>query len=254
MRRHLKQNRSGQIIVISALVIALIMTSTAMYIYELSGSLSNADAYVLNDFVGLVKLGSKHVIISALANITNVGQNQTLAANLNRWKEAVGQLYSLGKFALNFTLRDVAPYFDGLYVSWGTDGTGVSEAYGDFQLNASGKDVRMQYPYYVNVSTRLYVEGFLTQITLLTKRVTVTFHLFNEGQPALTKNITIYYRELVQWIKADTIDDYVLIDYGNGTYRATFTLMTLASSLNVSARVFDRRDVFVQANATISQQ
>jgi len=254
MRRHSKRNRSGQIIAISALVIALIMTSTAMYIYELSGSLSDADSFVLNDFVGLVKLGSKHVIIGALANITNGGQNQTLLTNLNRWRDAVGQLYSLGTFALNFTLRDVAPYFDGLYVSWGTDGSGVSEAYADFQLNASGKDVRMQYPYYVNVSTRLYAEGFLTQTLPLVKQATFVCRLFNEGQPALAKNIIIYYRELVQWIKADTIDDYVLTDYGNGTYRATFTLITLASSIDVSASVFDLRDIFVQANATISQQ
>ncbi|MGQ9565076.1 MAG: hypothetical protein ACUVT5_00825 [Candidatus Bathyarchaeales archaeon] len=245
---------SGQIVAISALVIALIMTSTAMYIYELSGNISDTDAYLLNDYVGLIKLGSKHVVIGALANITNGGQNQTLAANLNRWKAVVGQLYSLGTFALDFTLLMVAPYSSGLYVSWGTEGSGISEAYADLQLNITGKEVKVQYPFHVNVSTRLYVEGFLTQITPLTKQATVTVHLFNEEQPALAKNITIYYRELVLWVKPDDTSNYVLTDYGNGTYRATFTLITLADSIDVSARVFDTRNILVQANATISQQ
>ncbi|MEM2102390.1 MAG: hypothetical protein QXM22_02615 [Candidatus Bathyarchaeia archaeon] len=254
MPRHNNRGCSGQIIAISALVIALIMTSTAMYIYELSGNISDADAYLLNDYVGLIKLGSKHVITGALANITNGGQNQTLAANLNGWKAAVGQLYSLGTFALNFTLFGAAPYSNGLYVNWGAEGSGVSEAYANLQLNITGKEVRMQYPFFVNVSTRLYVEGFLTQITPLTKQATVTVRLFNEELPALAENVTIYYREVVLWVKPDDAGDYVLIDYGNGTYRATFTLITVADSVDVSARVFDTRNILVQANATISQQ
>jgi hypothetical protein len=254
MPRHNKRGRSGQIIAISALVIALIMSSTTMYIYELSGNISDADAYMLNDYVGLIKSGSRHVVIGALANITNSGQNQTLVANLNRWKAAVEQLYSLGTFALDFTLLEAAPYSDGLYVSWSAEGSGISEAYTNLQLNITGKEVRVQYPFYVNVSTRLYMEGFLTQLTPLTKQATVIFRLFNEEQPALAKNVTICYRELVLWVKPDAASDYVLTDYGNGTYRATFTLITVADSVDVSARVFDTRNILVQANATISQQ
>lgn len=252
MTKQGKNARSGQILAISALVIALIMTSTATYIYELSGNIGEADTHMLNDFIQSIKLGSRHVIIGALANITNGGQSQTLTASLNEWRTAVGWQYSLGKFTLNYTLRDTAPYSSGLYINWSSNESGVSEAYTSFLLNASGKEVEMQFPYYVNVSTRLYVEGFMTQISPSNKQVTVMCRVFNEGQPALTKNLTIYYSETGQWVEAT--DSLVVNDYGNGTYRATFMVETSATVLDVSAHVLDLRRILVQANATCLQQ
>jgi hypothetical protein len=228
------------------------MTSTAMYVYELSGNIGDADAYLLNDFVHMIELGSKHVAIGALANITNGGQNNTFVAVLNAWRTTVGRQYSLGTSALNYTLRNDAPYVSGLYVSWGVDGSGVSEARVDFMLNASGKGIEMRFPYYVNVSTRLFVEGFLTEIAPGSKQATVICRLSNEGQPALANNITIHYRESTLWFEAT--NNYVITDYGNGTYRATFMVETSATVLDVSARVFDLRSVLVQANATCLQQ
>ena len=246
------RGRSGQIIAVSALVIALIMTSTAMYVYELSGNIGEADAYLLNDFVRMIELGSKHVVVGALANITNGGQNDTLVAVLNVWRTTVVRQYSLGTFAFNYTLRNDAPYVSGLHVSWGADGNGVSEAYVNFLLNASGKGIEMRFPYYANVSTRLSIEGFLTEIAPDSKQVTVVCRLSNEGQPALAKSIAIHYRESTLWLEAT--NNYVIADYGNGTYRATFIVETSATVLDVSARVFDLRSVLVQANATCLQQ
>ena len=250
-----KRARSGQIIVVSALIIALIMTSTAAYIYELSGNVGEADnSQALNDFVRSIVLGSKHVAIGALANITNGGQNQTLTANLNKWKVAVEQQFLLGTFSLNFTLRDIVPYSSGLYVNWGTNGSGVSGAYVGFLLKVSGKGIEMQYPYSINASTRLCIDGFITQITSETKQVMLYCHLLSEEQPALAKNVTVYYRESTNWMTPDATNNYTLTDYGNGTYEATFTLETSATSIDVSAHIFDERDIVVQANATLTQQ
>lgn len=253
MSRLGRRRRSGQIIVVSALVIALIMTSTAMYIYELSGNIGDTDSYVLNDFIRSIELGSKHAMICALANITNGGQNQTLSANLNEWRAAVGEQYSLGEFTLNYALKDTAPYSSGLHISWGPNGSGVSEAYANFQLNASGEAAEMQLPFYINVSTMLHVEGVFTQISPSVKQVTVTSKLFNEEQPALAKNVTLYYDESGEWQSPGTANNYVIVDYGNGTYRATFTVETFATSLDVSARVFDLQSILVQTNATCLQ-
>jgi hypothetical protein len=252
MRRHSRRGRRGQIIAVSALVIALLMISTAAYIYELSGDVGGVDAFLLNDFMRMMESGSRHVIIGALANITNAGGVQTLVTNLARWKATVEQQYGFGTFVLDYTLRSVAPYVSGLYVNWDSDGHGVSEAYADFVLNANGNDVKMQFPFYVNVSTRLTVEGFITETAPGNKQATVTCRLYNEGQPALAKNMTFYYRESVQWIQAT--NNLVITNYGNGTYRATFTVETSAVALDVSARVFDLRNVLVEANVTCLQQ
>jgi hypothetical protein len=250
-----RRGRSGQILAVSALVIALIMISTATYIYDLSGSIGDGEAYLLNDYVRSIMLNSKHAIISALANITDGGSGETLVANLNTWSTAVEKQYELGTLTLNYTLKSTPPYVSGLYINWGTDGNGVSEAYADFRLNASGKELKLQYPFYVNVSARLKVEGYLTQVSPLSQQVTVVCRLFNEEQPALARNVTIYYRELIGvWTVSGVANNYTLVDYGNGTYRATFTVDTLATSLDVSTRVFDGRDILVQANATLTQQ
>jgi hypothetical protein len=249
-----RRGRSGQILAVSALVIALIMISTATYIYDLSGNIGDSEAYLLNDYVQSIMLGSKHAVISALANITNGGSNETLAANLDAWSNAVGRQYAFGTVVLNYTLRGTPPYASGLYLNWGTDGNGVSEAYADFALNASGRELKMQYPFYVNVSTRIQVEGYLTQVSPLTEQVTVVCRLFNEGQPALAQNVAVFYKDSSVWLIPSAADNYSLSDYGNGTYRATFTLATSATSLDVSAQVFDLRGIFVRANVTLAQQ
>jgi hypothetical protein len=249
-----RRGRSGQILAVSALVIALIMISTATYIYDLSGNVGDSEAYLLNDYVRSIMLGSKHTVTSALANITNGGGNETLTANLDAWSTAVGRQYTFGTLALNYTLRSTPPYTSGLYVNWGTDGKGISEAYADFVLNVNGRELKMQYPFYVNISTRLQIEGFLMQISPLTEQVTVVCRLFNEGQPVLAQNVTVFYKDSGVWLVPSVADSYSLLDYGNGTYRATFTLATSATSLDVSAQVFDLRGIFVRANATLTQQ
>jgi hypothetical protein len=251
MTRH---GRSGQILVVSALVIALIMISTATYIYNLSGSTSDNEQYLLNDYVNSIIQGSKHAMVSALANTTNRGINGTITTNLKSWSTAVERQYVFETFTLNYTLRNTAPYASGLYLNWSKNGNGVSAAYADFVLNASSRELKMQYPFYVNVSTRLQIEGYLTQVSPSKKQVTVICRLFNERQPALARNVTINYKDSDSWLASSVANDYALLDYGNGTYRATFTLANLATLLDVSVQVFDLRNIFVQANATLAQQ
>jgi hypothetical protein len=230
------------------------MISTATYIYDLSGSIGDSEAYLLNDYIRSVTQGSKHAVVSALANITDGGSDRTLAANLKTWSTIVEKRYAFGTFTLSYSLLDSAPYTSGLYINWGTDGNGVSEAFADFMLNASGRELKMQYPFSDNVSTRLHVEGYLTQVSPSATQVVITYQLSNEGQPALAQNIAVYYKESNIWLAPTLANNYVLLDYGNGTYRATFTSATLATSLDVSARVSDMRGVFVQANATLTTQ
>lgn len=249
-----KQGRSGQILAVSALAIALIMISTATYIYDLSVNIGDDETVSLNNYAASVTLGSKHAVISALANITHGGNNGILVEDLNMWSSFLGRQYAFGTISLNHTLRNTAPYTSGLYLDWGTLGIGVSEAYADFTLNAIGRQLRMQYPFHVNVSTDLRIEGNITQISPLTEQVALVLRLSNEGQPALARNLTVLYKDLDAWLIPSTFDNYGLLDYGNGTYRAVFTLAASASSLDVSARVLDSRGIFVQTNDTVTLQ
>lgn len=248
-KKHTKA-RSGQMVVVSALAIALIITSTAMYIYELNGNSIKSNSPMINYFLQFIRIGSKHAVISALANITNGGPNETLTLNLNRWKNTVEKQYVLGTFTLNFHLKNEIPYNSGVYINWGNSGTGISEAYVEFSLNVSGKEVEAYVPYSVNVSARLTIEGSIREISPGVKQVIVRYALFNEGQPALAKNITTYYRESAEWLIPDSDNNYSVVDYGNGTYCAIFYVETYTSSISVSSRVFDKRDILVVANTT----
>jgi hypothetical protein len=105
---------------------------------------------------------------------------------------------------------------------------------------------------HTNVSSRLFVEGFITQVSPNASQVTVAWRLFNEGQVALAENATLYYWVTGQWPMPDASNDYVVTDYGNGTYIATFVLGSL-SSVDVSVHVRDRRGVLVQADVTCVQ-
>jgi hypothetical protein len=236
-------------LVVSSLVIALIMISTSAYVYELAGDFEGTDVYPLNDYVQSIRLGMKNVVVGALANITNGGQNETLAANLDRWKTAVARHYTVGQLTLNYSLRETAPYSSGLCIAWDTDGTGVSEAYVDYVLAAKGNRINVENEEHTNVSLRLRAEGFITQVSPNASQVTVTWRLFNEGQPALAENTTLYYWQAGQWLIPDASNDYVVTDHGNGTYRATFVLRSL-SSVDVSVHVLDRRGIVAQTNMT----
>ncbi len=239
-------------LVVSSLVIALIMISTTAYVYELAGDSEVGAVHALSGHVQSIRIGTKNIVIGALANVTNTGQNRTLVTLLDRWKTAVAEHYAVGKTTLYYFLRETAPFSSGLYVAWSNEGTGVSEAFVNYAIVIKGNRVNMESTGYVNASSYLQVDGLVEQISQNSSQVTLTWNLFNEGHPALQENATLHHRGLTQWMSVDYDNDYVVTDYGNGTYRATFVLATL-DSVDVSVRVLDKRGILVQANVTCFQ-
>jgi hypothetical protein len=87
--------------------------------------------------------------------------------------------------------------------------------------------------------------------------VNVTCTVFNEGEPALAKNITLFYEKdgdlsVQEWIPVDSPSS---TDYGNGTYFMSFIAETQTHNdpVLVSVHVHDLRDIFVQANTTCTE-
>lgn len=246
------RSRSGQMLVVSSFLIAILMISTAVYVYELSGKVEDANDYPLQVFIRAVNIGGKHVAVGALANITNGGQNQTLAEWLASWKSVVEKRCVFGRLTLDYSLLDETPHFSGVRVSWGTDGVGISEAFFEYLMVLDGSDLEMESRGLVNVSSRLYVKDAVVQVLPNASQVTVAWSVFNEGRLALVEAVRLYFYASGEWQTPNESNHYVLSDYGNGTYRATFTLEPLAS-VDVSVRVQDKRGIVVQANATCVQ-
>jgi hypothetical protein len=85
------------------------------------------------------------------------------------------------------------------------------------------------------------------------KQINITINLLNEGTPALAKQITVYYKRLDSWLTIDETNNYMILDYGNGTYLASFVARIPGQDVEVSAHVFDQREIYVQANSTSTQ-
>lgn len=249
MRRN---GNSGQILLIAAFIMASLLLSAQLYILEagkISGDM-NADA--LNDLMLNVKLGSRHVVTGSLANISNGGANDILQQNLLEWAEFIGNQYLLGKNNIAFTLEETPPYSSGIWLSWGTNGYGISSAYADLVHSLAGRETNADLTYSVNVTTSLLIASVNQGLNETARQVDVTINILNEAHPALAEQITVYYRVSNAWLVPGSANDYRLQDYGNGTYVASFTaIATLIDEVSVHAT--DCRGIFVQANATSTE-
>lgn len=248
-----KMNRrcsSGQVLLVAVLIIALTILSTELYVYEVGKPIGEATPDSFSDSIFDVKLGSKHVMIGSLANISQGGANQTLGINLERWSSFVGRQYQLGKYILTFTLREETPYSSGIWLSWGTNGFGVSGAYANFTLKLSDQGVDVNLKYTINITTTLLVRGAYRKLQGDTKQVNVTCNLSNEGNPALAEKITLYYKSLDVWLTPGPQNNYTIIDYGNGTYFMSFAANIASQNVEVSVHAYDQREIYVQANVT----
>ena len=235
---------------LAVLVVSLVLLSTQLYIYEVGRSLDGIESIRVNDFVLAVKLGSKHVVTGALANISVGGEGSILSANLERWASFTGGLYMFGKPVLNHTLRNASPYTNGSRLSWGTDGFGITSAYANFDFSLSDRQVNVKLPYAVNITTSLVVEGIYQTLQDGVKQINVTCDVLNEENPALAENVTVLYEDSGSWQRADTQSSYRFADYGNGTYLVSFEADIPGENVNVSVQVYDIRGIYVQANAT----
>jgi len=241
---------SGQIIVIAALIIALTIISTELYVYELGKTIGEANTNSFNDYIFAIKLGSQHIVTGSLANVSQGGPDQTLIVNLERWFSLVARQYHMGRAVLNFTPYEMQPYSSGIRILWGSNGLGVASAYADFDLKLSDREVNVNVTYAINVTTTLLVQGTYRVVQGDEKQVNVTCNLLNEGRPALAKVITSCYRNLDDWLIPGSLNNYTLVDCGNGTYLISFVAEISSSDVEISVHAYDQREIYTQANAT----
>jgi len=245
-----KKNCSGQVLLIGVLVIALLLLSTELYVYDLGKAVDEGNQNSFSDFILAVRAGSKYVVVGSLANISHGGTSVTFGNNLERWSSFVGSFYQFGKGILNFTLMEVTPYSSGIWISWGTDGLGVSGAYANFTLQLLDRGMDINLKYAINITTTFFIQGTYKEMQGKSKQVNVTCNLLNEGNPALAENLTLYYKNLNDWLTPDPHNNYTIIDYGNGTYFMSFVADISSSTVEISVHTSDQRHIQVQANAT----
>ena len=250
------RNNSGQVLIIASLVVTLLLLSTALYVSEIEKTTALYESQVDPAF-SAHKLGATHTIISALANISNGGSADVLLADLNQFKSAVESHSFNAIVNMNFTPLNMTPYQDGVWISWDSNGRGISSAYVNFVLNSSGTSANYYSEYAINVTSEISVNGVYTLLTGSLKQVNLTCRILNEGNPALAQNFTVYYEQdgslsSEEWVQVASPS---ITDYGNGTYVISFTAETTNPDdpLLVSVYSHDLRHILTTANATCVQ-
>lgn len=252
--RKFRSNSSAQLLIVAALAIAILISATTAYVYELGKETNSTYNLPISDFVFAIKQTTRNAVISSLANISNGGEKTLLTTNLNELSQSLRNLTQFGIWQLNFTVLDDSAYDSGVWLSWDTRGIGVSSAYADFTLRAYDVAANSTVNYAVNVTTTIIVSGYYTTILGIEKMVNLTCNVYNEGEPALAQNITLFYENLGIWVPIDASNNLSLTDYGNGTYAISFRVITLSDTVQVSTHLKDLRGIFVQTNTTCTEE
>jgi hypothetical protein len=253
-RRKFRKNSSGQLLIVAALAIAIIISSTTIYVYELSKETNSTyTSPSINNFILALKQSTRNTVVGSLANISNGGEKTALTANLNELSQVFRDLNYFEICQLDFIVFNGSNYDSGIWLSWNTSDLGVSSAYADFMLKVYSTTANVTTSYAVNITTIVTISGNYTELVGNEKLVNLTCKIYNEGEPALAKNISLFYEKLGSWIPVDSSNNLSINDYGNGTYAISFTVDVPSDQVLVSAHVYDLRDIFVRANTTCSQ-
>jgi len=245
-----KANSSGQLLIIAALAIAILISSTTIYVYELSKETNNACASSISSFVLALKQNTKNTMISSLANVSNGGERTVLATNLNRLSQIFRSINHLEICNLAFTPLNDSNYVEGIWLSWNISDMGVSSVYTNFTLKVYSIADKVTLNYAINITTAITLNGYYTKLDGNEKLVNLTCKVYNEEAPALAKNITLFYESFGRWVPLNSSNNFSIIDYGNSTYHISFNATTTSNTVQVSAHICDLRNVFVQANTT----
>ncbi len=247
--RRFRSDSSGQLLIVAALAIAVTISATTFYVYELGKETNSVYAVSVSDFTFAVKQSIRNTMISSLANISNGGEKAVLTTNLNEFSQVLMNLTRYGICQLDFTVLNDLTYDSGVWLSWDTSDLGVSSAYANFSLKVYSLTSNMTVEYAANITTTLTVNGYYTRLVGNEKLVNLTCKVYNEREPALAKNLTFFY-EYGSWMSVDSSNNLSIVDYGNGTCTASFTLEVPSNNLPISVHMYDLRDIFVQANMT----
>lgn len=243
----------GQILVVAAFAISLILLSVNIYVYKNSKLDFPPRNSYLSDYAQHLKQGSIHIAAASLINISKGGDVLNLERNIDRWADITTREYSFGWCDLNATLFSQSPYSDGVWMEWGTDGLGISSTCVDFTLEIGGRGTEINWDFQVNQSTEIRVLGSFDDLGGDKKNVTVIMDLYNEGFPILASSWDLDYQDGTLWYNASEADGYTEIDYGNGTYRYYFNTTVTGDQMVIRLEAYDLRGVFVMTEATLSE-
>ncbi len=246
-KRRFKSDCSGQVIIVTALLVSALLLSTAVSVIEVGKQVPTVDART-SDVFSAYKQSTTSTLISALANLTDGGNSNVLAVDLNALKTVILSNSYQALLTMDYNTLNSNGYQNGLMISCGANGFGISSACASFVFASSSPTASSNLEYALNVTSTVRFSGNCHQIDDTAKQVNLTFNVQNEGKNALAQNFTLSYGHGTDWIQVDSPNT---TDFGNGTYTVTFNAESQVSDpMAVSLLCQDLRGISVGANLT----
>jgi hypothetical protein len=152
---------------------------------------------------------------------------------------------------IDYTLLNVAPYQNGVWISRGTNGVGISSAYASFSLNSSGFSTTSNLEYAANVTSIINLTGKYVQLNENLTQINLAISLFNDGKFALAENFIVSFQNSTGWV---IVEDPTINSFSNGTYTISFNVESsqLNIPITVSVDCQDKRGIIVGASVECS--
>jgi hypothetical protein len=249
--RSFRQDCRGQVIVVTALLVAVILLATAMYVIDVqknTPSVQKDDGVLIDSYETSVR----STLVSALANFSSGGDRVVLDSDLVQLRDVILAHSYEAQLSITYNLLNSNGYSDGLRVSWGSNGEGISSAYTTVTCSSTSSSGSSDVTYVVNVTDRIHLNGDYVQFNDTTKLVNLTVHLYSETGSALANSLVFSYRTASDWV---TIESPSITSNGDGTYTVTFNAQTelIGESLDVSIVCLDTRCISVGASLAINR-
>jgi len=249
-RKGLRANRSGQLMIVAALAVAVLIASTGTYVYEVSKSGNTGEAEGLDGVVLALEQCVRNAVAGSLSNVSNGAGNDEFFTNLGGLSDLFLNLRRYGMCTLACDVYNDSNYDSGVWLSWGDSGFGVSSGCANFTLNVYGHEANVVTSFDVNFTTAISCSGYYTELEGYDKLVEITCSVQNEEVACAARNFTLMYQTVGVWIVTDASNGLSVLDYGNGTYSLWFVANVPSNDVPVSLHVTDCRNVFVATNLT----
>jgi hypothetical protein len=221
-----RRANQGQVLIVAALVIVIMLLSTAIYIADIQKSQLKAQAETgLN--LPFYKQGIQHTMQSALANISSGGDTDVLQTNIDSFNTFMVETSFNFFFTSQATYRATGGYYNGVLQVQNQTGTAIISAYATFNVASTGTKEQTQSNFDMNVTSMIQTSGTYSQDGN-SKHVQLTCKVSNEGQPALARNFGVSFEndgslDTENWT---TVEAPTITDHGDGSYTITFNADT----------------------------
>jgi hypothetical protein len=222
----------------------LTILSTVAYVTQIASQTPKIQATKNNQFEEY-RHNLRNTLISSLANITNSGNNQIINTNINKLNTIMRTHFYQSIFQIDNILENVAPYQNGVWISWDQISYGVSAVATGFTIKSMETIKTSDYQDTITIITEVRMTGSYNELTNTTKEANLLISLENEGEPALASNMAFFYQKNNEWIQADTVN---ITNFGNGTYSVSFIAQQNLPSdpLDVLIQCTDERGITVK--------